>query len=409
MKPIVDIYRIDLSSDDVTAKVDGILRKAAARPDFGFAVFEFGSDHVFPNRLVPVIALIDNYWTAGVKAELIFPDDGYVEKACERIKNGTWDAGKCSITGNPFDSVWRFSDGEGVCRIVNALVLQLRRSTVLGAGFVDSITWCLNEVMDNVLNHSAPQGNACGYVMVQYVPRSGRLNVCVCDWGIGILKSFEASSYNPQTTEDAIRLALSQGVTRDRDVGQGNGLWGLAELIKRAKGGRLLIQSGNGVLRIPSPAKGKRPRQLFTPIDGPYPGTVVDFQLSCSADIPFESVFPEMGRLTDLWVENLEVDDQTVRVVVKEMVAGCGTRVQGRQLRMVLENLIERENKRIQLDFKDVTACSSSFADELLGRLVIRYGFMDFSQRIQLIHTSGLKKGVLNRSIMQRVAEALHR
>lgn len=94
--------------------------------------------------------------------------------------------------------------------------------------------------MDNVLQHSCV---GCGYIMGQIHPSTKILIFYIFDYGTGIYNSLNSSSeHHPQTPIDAITMALQEKVTRDTNVGQGNGLWGLSQLITRS----------NGILRVSS-------------------------------------------------------------------------------------------------------------------------------------------------------------
>jgi hypothetical protein len=46
--------------------------------------------------------------------------------------------------------------------------------------------------------------------------------------------------------------------------------------------------------------------------------------------------------------------------------------------------LTRESSYRIVIDFNRVSVVSSSFADELIGKLVVELGFTGFTQRIQL-------------------------
>ncbi|MDD3262482.1 MAG: hypothetical protein PHR61_01440 [Candidatus Absconditabacteria bacterium] len=107
--------------------------------------------------------------------------------------------------------------------------------------------WIMRELIDNVLTHSQAdfKNKGCLYMM-QVFPYTNIINFCVVDNGIGIKESFKDSSYyNPKLGyKYYIDLALQKGVTRDRDIGAGNGLYGTLEIIK-ATGSELIFYSGD--------------------------------------------------------------------------------------------------------------------------------------------------------------------
>ena len=48
--------------------------------------------------------------------------------------------------------------------------------------------------------------------------------------------------------------------------------------------------------------------------------------------------------------------------------------------------------------------CSTAFIDELVGKLLVRYGFLDFTQKVSLVNVRGLSAQLVNHSIVQRLA-----
>ena len=64
-------------------------------------------------------------------------------------------------------------------------------------------------------------------------------------------------------------------------------------------------------------------------------------------------------------------------------------------------------NQTIILDFRGVNLISSSFADELIGKLVLEYGFFGFNNVIRLKNMNSLVQTIVQRSVSQRMAESL--
>ena len=75
-------------------------------------------------------------------------------------------------------------------------------------------------------------------------------------------------------------------------------------------------------------------------------------------------------------------------------------------MRTLAENAIENDGKKVVLDFYGVEFCSSAFIDELVGKLLVRYGFLDFTQKVSLVNVRGLSAQLVNHSIVQRMADA---
>ena len=86
-------------------------------------------------------------------------------------------------------------------------------------------------------------------------------------------------------------------------------------------------------------------------------------------------------------------------------VCECGNRPSAASLRALAEKAIENESKHVTLDFDGAPMCSTAFIDELGGKLVVRYGFLDFTQKVSLVNVRGLSAQLVNHSIVQRLAE----
>jgi len=109
--------------------------------------------------------------------------------------------------------------------------------------FLPALEWAVNEVIDNIAVHS--ESPVPGVVHAELYWRRGTLEIGIADHGIGIRKSLTngAGGYQPSSDANAIETALERGVTRDSEIGQGNGLAGCREILTR-NSGEMLICSG---------------------------------------------------------------------------------------------------------------------------------------------------------------------
>jgi hypothetical protein len=85
-------------------------------------------------------------------------------------------------------------------------------------------------------------------------------------------------------------------------------------------------------------------------------------------------------------------------------VCECGNRPSAALLRSLAENAIENESKHVTLDFDGAPMCSTAFIDELVGKLLVRYGFLEFTQKVRFVNVRGLSAQLVNHSIAQRLA-----
>ncbi len=356
---------------------------------------------VCPRDIVTLVAAVDFHRRRGVDFTLAAPDGTTIATAIAGLTADRLGPDIENPPVNPFGRVWRFSSYDEQNALANAMTLQLGKSALLGKGVKEAFVWCLNEVMDNVLTHSSPGGDAVGYVMVTVASESKRLKACVFDLGIGLKASFAGTQY--ATTDDytAITTAMKANVTSG--IGQGNGLWGLHELIRRAEDGSVSIASGEAAYLF-SPRDGVDGRVAHVPLAGFDGTTLVDFRMTLGGMIDFDSVFPGALPMVDLWQEAHETEAGSVRYGVLEVAGGSGTRPSAAALRTLAENTIENDGKTVTLDFDGVTFCSSAFIDELVGKLIARYGFLGFTQKVRLVNVRGLSAQLVNHSVVQRMA-----
>ena len=92
-----------------------------------------------------------------------------------------------------------------------------------------------------------------------------------------------------------------------------------------------------------------------------------------------------------------------VRVKVLDIVGGCGSRENGREVRTVVENLVEADKRKVVIDFEGAETCSSAFVDEVIGKLLEKYGFSAFVQMISIANVHGVVALLLNHSVRQRL------
>ncbi|MBW4561646.1 MAG: STAS-like domain-containing protein [Mojavia pulchra JT2-VF2] len=70
-------------------------------------------------------------------------------------------------------------------------------------------------------------------------------------------------------------------------------------------------------------------------------------------------------------------------------------------------NVINAGGSKVILDFSGVAVISSSFADEFIGKLVVKYGFFNFQSIITLQGMNPVIQGILHRSVAQRMMNSL--
>lgn len=86
--------------------------------------------------------------------------------------------------------------------------------------------------------------------------------------------------------------------------------------------------------------------------------------------------------------------------------SGVGTRTSGEKIRNELINIYKQSSKNISLDFANINIVSSSFADELIGKLVTEFGFYGFNNIFKLKNMNTIVQSIVQRSVAQRMMES---
>lgn len=303
---------------------------------------------------------------------------------------------------NIFDKVITFSNAYEVEFISKQIITQLRRSVECEEGVLIGLSWCINEIMDNVLNHSFSKR---GYVMAQIHKTTKHIVISIFDTGIGLYNSIKSSKeYNPSDEVEAIKLVIGKGVTCNKELGQGNGLWGLNEIVK-INHGHLSIMTGKTNVNFDYEKNETNISDKIPVLDNNNLCTRIDFTLNFSKLIDINRALDNYmpHELITREVENMITDTGWLNFQIKdEAVDGTGTRSSGMKLRTYLLNVLKLDSSPILLNFEGVETISSSFADELIGKLILSIGFVQFSSHFRIVHANNFVSGLINKAILER-------
>ena len=208
-----------------------------------------------------------------------------------------------------------------------------------------------------------------------------------------------------QTDAHAIGEAMKAGITRNPNAGQGNGIAGALRIATMSEGS-FNIASGLAQVRVQAGEtrnfKRRKPER--------FQGTVVYLELALDARFHLSEALGLGGdphQPTDI-IETAYQTDESDATVLKlcEESTGFGSRTAGRQLRTKCTNLLNAEpGKPLVMDWEKVPLVSSSFADELIGKLFASLGPLAFSARIRNIRMEAVVRALIDKAIMQRVAQ----
>jgi anti-sigma regulatory factor (Ser/Thr protein kinase)/anti-anti-sigma regulatory factor len=365
----------------------------------------------FSSSMLPLCASVISAQEARIDFSLVLPGNARLERL---FINTGWAA---IIEPRRFDykkvrdfqghvPVIRFRGSEEQQSVVDKLVGSIL-SSVGGLARPDfaAVEWALNELTDNVLNHSASKIG--GLVQLSmFGSRDRAIEISICDAGIGIPRSLREAYPDEIGNEmQALEWAIKEGVTRNKSTNQGNGLFGSFEICRITKG-TFSIHSGHAILQLDGKgAVGYRNEKV--PIDG----TCINARIDLSVRNALESALKFGGNShspTDYIETKYENDSlDAISFVISHEARSFGSRAAAKPVRIKLENIVQMcQGEPVMIDFSGVSIISSSFADEVFGMLFAVLGPMRFMQSIRFVNISETVQGLIDRAISQRMRVA---
>ena len=361
----------------------------------------------FPSSMLAVCAQLMAYREAGIDLRLQLPDD---KKLSRLFVNSNW---AFLIDPHSFDqSVFRghthvpatnYRNPEEQSRSVNLIV-----NAILGAvpelhrqDFA-AFEWSINEITDNVLTHA--NSKVGGLVQVSTFQRNKKIvQYVVADAGLGIPATLRATHPELTSDSDALDRAIREGVTRDKSVGQGNGLYGSFQICHHSRGS-FVIDSGYAILELDSKQRISVNKSAI-----PYGGTLVVAEIDFSKQGLLEEALKFGGKKhTPVDIIEMSYENDTGSELLFKMVdesKSFGSRPAGTPVRTKLMNLYRMGgDRKIVIDFWDVPLISSSFADEVFAKLFVEIGPTAFMRKFVFRNEMDTINQLIDRAISQRVA-----
>lgn len=303
------------------------------------------------------------------------------------------------------DRVIEFYNPDEAYKITQKYIDVLVESVVCKEGVIDTFEWCIYEILDNVFEHSRAEK---GFVMMQLLPHQHRCLIAVADAGRGIHKAmYEGIKDSQLDTEriwradHAIEYSLERGVTSKGKNNQGNGLFGLRSSVE-INGGSLLIHSGRGNWSLMNNKTKKNYMENRKIINDSAHTTLIDWRLDCRNPVDISKALSSKFSNNNL-IEKYEGGDDYIEIASSEIEKASGARQSSARLRIKIENLINAGAEVIIFNMKGVSLVSSSFCDELFGKLYVRLGKDDYRKKI-FIHDANSTVGrLINIAIETRV------
>jgi hypothetical protein len=189
-------------------------------------------------------------------------------------------------------------------------------------------------------------------------------------------------------------------VTKNSATNQGNGLYGTFKC-SEVSGGAFEILSGTVSLKHES----KTLRVVRNTI--PYNGTFVLASINYGIERLLEKALVFRGKTHDIasdYVDRIYLNEgDELDFKVGSEINAFGSRESGRHARTKIENLMGNGRSAISFDFAEVPLISSSFADEVFGKLFSSLGPIRFGQLCRFKNIDGTCRALIDRAIMQRM------
>jgi hypothetical protein len=217
------------------------------------------------------------------------------------------------------------------------------------------------------------------------------------------IKASLSERYELWSHGDAITKALERGVTRNPEIGQGNGLAGTYQ-IAQANKGIFHLWTGNACFKMTS---GKEQFAIIPETQG----TGIFLSLDATRPVNLrtdtfigESQFGD-NESTYIYSESERVTAGDGLVVADECFH-TGSRPPAKDLRRkILALLPDVDRNPLLLNFAGIRSTSSSFLDELLGRLILEIGVSTFREKVKVINMRETISEMANVVIKQRLNE----
>ena len=412
------LANLEVERTDNRIKISGSLRSSEMRylfsamhqcieiAEYRDVILDFSDcTAIFATPALGLSSICLTYLKRGIDTYVELPNS---EKLSRLMVNTNW-AHLMDSRGHPEASykrgqqipAIRYNNGMDQHTAVNRIIeVILSTLSNLDRDHLHAIEWSINEISDNVLNHS--ESDIGGLMqMTQFKKNRNAVEFVVCDAGVGIPRTLRTGHPEIRSDTEALDRAIREGVTRGIEFGQGNGLFGSFR-IAQLTDGFFEIHSGFASLFY-TPNVGLKIRKETIPFNG----TIVAASISFDNKLALEDAlnFGDRAYPPTDHVELSFDEDESGNVIFNlySESDGFGSRAAGRPVKTKLSNLLRMVNGRIVVNFEKVPLVSSSYADEVFGRLFVEIGAVEFSKRFDFINAGDLVKNLVNKSIAQRI------
>ncbi len=130
--------------------------------------------------------------------------------------------------------------------------------------------------------------------------------------------------------------------------------------------------------------------------------TLIDWRLDCRNPVDISQALSSKFSNHNL-IEKYEGEEEYIEIVASEIEKASGARQSSAKLRIKIENLINAGAEVIIFNMKGISLVSSSFCDELFGKLYVKLGKNNYKKKI-FIHNANPTVGkLINIAIETRI------
>lgn len=353
---------------------------------------------IYPNGIVPLIALIDAF-RARRQFEVIVvpPDDQKALRFCQKYNWLYYLDPKNFEPGSDAEhslALRKFEGEEEANELVTRVLEVTTQQLQFEAGAETAFQWAISEMTGNVLEHSG----SAGWMQVMTYPEARRLALVVCDAGVGVCATMRRAFTSIRNDRDVVMKALEPGVT-STPSGQGQGLAGCVA-IAEASDGRFALTSGQGRVEVLSN------EVLASDFIPPLIGTCVELQLPTDFALDLRTV---LGHEPTSRAEIRHMDESGWLVVrLADYAKVFGNRPTGSRIRNAVINMLRSNpTSPVEIKMDDVSIFSSSFADELFGKLAVELGVLEFGKRVRCTGLNEVCSSLLETAIQTRFGQVI--
>jgi anti-sigma regulatory factor (Ser/Thr protein kinase) len=396
-----------LASRDIFSFAAGVHNLAAKQGYKDIGLDFSGAYPVRETFMVPAIAIVREYRRQGLSFNLIQPEQ---QSARAIFHNANWahlindaDYEATTFDGDGHLPASAYRSAEEHSAAVDRVMAMILKAVPLNRKQLAALEWSVGEITDNVLNHAQSAMGGVIQASTMVINDRQMIEFVVADAGIGIRRSLGET-----TDVRALERAIQEGVTRNKATNQGNGLFGSFR-VATLSNGRFEIHSGRASLLAEGAASLRTSNQNSLR----YPGTLVVCRIGCDDERLIENALTFKGKVHEPGFDYLEkqYEREEGREFVFRMSEECpsfASREGGKGARILIENLLRAEPDYVlNIDFDGISIISSSFADEVFGRLFVALGPTAFMSRIHFRNINGSVRAILDRSITLRMLQSM--